>query len=253
MTIKNIQTVLRNIVDATSAETAWQHLLEAIQERGFPLAMYAFTRFRTANGMGDEGDHLVMSNYPTAFIKGFVLDQERYKVAPMAKWALENNGVRSWRLISENYHTFDDVQKEVVAFNLQHGMMAGLTLGFRPSRSHEKAGMGFALAPFDGDQDKADALWEAHGDDLSMISEVAHLRIMSLPLPRRVLTARQTEVLEWVGSGKSIADAAAIIGLTQRTVEKHLRLAREALGVQTTAQAIHKASVYNQIFTERPN
>ncbi|SFK34538.1 response regulator transcription factor [Celeribacter marinus] len=76
---------------------------------------------------------------------------------------------------------------------------------------------------------------------------------MSLPLPRRVLTARQTEVLEWVGSGKSIADAAAIIGLTQRTVEKHLRLAREALGVQTTAQAIHKASVYNQIFTERPN
>jgi LuxR family transcriptional regulator len=32
------------------------------------------------------------------------------------------------------------------------------------------------------------------------------------------------------------------------TVEKHLRGARDALGVETTAQAVRKASVLNQIF-----
>ncbi|MFV0358632.1 MAG: LuxR family transcriptional regulator, partial [Tropicimonas sp.] len=36
--------------------------------------------------------------------------------------------------------------------------------------------------------------------------------------------------------------------LTPATIEKHLRLAREALDVMTTAQAVLKASFLNQIF-----
>ena len=64
----------------------------------------------------------------------------------------------------------------------------------------------------------------------------------------RKLTGRQREALEWVGEGKTTQDIATIMGLTQATVEKHLRLAREALGVETTAQAVLKASYQNQIF-----
>ena len=48
--------------------------------------------------------------------------------------------------------------------------------------------------------------------------------------------------------GKTTQDAAEIMGLTPATVEKHLRLAREALDVETTAQAVLKASFQNQIF-----
>ena len=54
--------------------------------------------------------------------------------------------------------------------------------------------------------------------------------------------------MEWVGDGKTMADIAEIMGLTQATIEKHLRLAREALNVETTAQAVLKASFQNQIF-----
>jgi len=36
--------------------------------------------------------------------------------------------------------------------------------------------------------------------------------------------------------------------LTPATVEKHLRLAREALDVETTAQAVLKAAFYNKMF-----
>ena len=39
-----------------------------------------------------------------------------------------------------------------------------------------------------------------------------------------------------------------LMGLTAATVEKHLRNAREALDVGTTAQALMKASLSNQIF-----
>jgi LuxR family transcriptional regulator len=38
------------------------------------------------------------------------------------------------------------------------------------------------------------------------------------------------------------------MGLTPATIEKHLRLARDALEVETTAQAVLKASMQNQIF-----
>ena len=38
------------------------------------------------------------------------------------------------------------------------------------------------------------------------------------------------------------------MGLTAATVEKHLRLARESMGVETTAQAVLKAAFTNQMF-----
>ena len=41
---------------------------------------------------------------------------------------------------------------------------------------------------------------------------------------------------------------AVLMGLTPATIEKHLRLAREALSVETTAQAVLKASFQNQMF-----
>ena len=42
------------------------------------------------------------------------------------------------------------------------------------------------------------------------------------------------------------------MGLTSATVEKYLRLAREALDVDTTAQAVLKASFQNQIYVLAP-
>jgi LuxR family transcriptional regulator len=77
-----------------------------------------------------------------------------------------------------------------------------------------------------------------------------HLRVTTLPYTpaKRALTDRQREVLEWVSQGKTTQDIATILALTPATVEKHLRLARAALGAETTAQAVLKASFFNQIF-----
>lgn len=58
------------------------------------------------------------------------------------------------------------------------------------------------------------------------------------------LSGREREVLQWVASGRRQADIAAILGLSQRTVENHLRRARLRLGVATTAQAI-RAAIHN--------
>ncbi len=46
------------------------------------------------------------------------------------------------------------------------------------------------------------------------------------------------EVLDVVGNGKTGQNIAILMGLSAATVEKHLRLAREALDVESTAQAV---------------
>ena len=55
------------------------------------------------------------------------------------------------------------------------------------------------------------------------------------------LSARELEVLQWIASGQRVADVAETLGLSERTVENHLRRIRQRLQVKTTAQAIGAA------------
>ncbi|MCO1948128.1 LuxR C-terminal-related transcriptional regulator [Pseudomonas aeruginosa] len=54
----------------------------------------------------------------------------------------------------------------------------------------------------------------------------------------RKLSEREREVLAWTAAGKRQADIAATLGLSELTVENHLRSARRRLGVATTAKAV---------------
>ena len=88
-----------------------------------------------------------------------------------------------------------------------------------------------------------------HGEEIIVANNVMHLKLLTLPYSgQRHLTKRQREVLQWVGDGKTTQDIALLLELTPATIEKHLRLAREALEVETTAQAVLKAAFYNQMF-----
>lgn len=55
------------------------------------------------------------------------------------------------------------------------------------------------------------------------------------------LSEREREVLAWTAAGRRQADIAATLGLSERTVENHLRRIRRRLGVATTAQAVRVA------------
>lgn len=57
----------------------------------------------------------------------------------------------------------------------------------------------------------------------------------------RSLSDREREVLAWVAAGRRHADIAATLGLSDRTIENHLRRIRKRLGVATTSQAVQVA------------
>ncbi|MDR6233373.1 PA1136 family autoinducer-binding transcriptional regulator [Pseudomonas oryzihabitans] len=65
-------------------------------------------------------------------------------------------------------------------------------------------------------------------------------RLRSLPtapLPQ-ALSEREREVLQWVALGRQQADIAVILAIAEKTVEHHLRAARQRLGAASTAHAI---------------
>lgn len=81
---------------------------------------------------------------------------------------------------------------------------------------------------------------------LAMIGESAFRAARRLletfaPAEIEALSHREWEVLAWTAAGRRQLEIAATLGLSQRTIENHLRRIRKRLGVATTAQAIRVA------------
>lgn len=90
------------------------------------------------------------------------------------------------------------------------------------------------------------------GLGLSIVATAAFFtarRLLEAPVSEvlKNLSRREREVLAWILAGRRQADIAATLGLSERTVENHLRLARRRLGVATTAQAVKLAIRTGQI------
>lgn len=240
---------LRNLTSTTSIEDAWSLLQQQMAQFGFDRLLYASTRFRTdqsAVARGDVEDALILTNHPADYMAEFI-GNGLYLHAPNVKWVMRNTGAVSWRETSGAAHLSTE-QATLAALNARFGLTAGYTLSF-PEVSTRAAG-GIGLSSSHLCQDQIDALWAQQGALIEVLATVAHLKINDLPYQgrRRVLTDRQRQTLELVADGKTAQDIAVLTGLTAATVEKHLRLARETLDAETTAQAILKAAIQNQFF-----
>ncbi|SFE78445.1 helix-turn-helix transcriptional regulator [Roseivivax sediminis] len=238
------------LTNANSIETLWAMHCTRMAEYGFDRLLYGFTRFRTPTSLGDPNDFLMLTNHDQSYTDVFV-GKRLYHHAPMVRWALENDGACSWRVLRQmvDSGTLTADEKRVLDFNLAQGVKAGYSISFRSVSSRAKGAIALTAKP-EMSQAEVDTLWAESGEDIVLMNNLVHLKILTLPYtpPNQALTKRQREALEWVGDGKTMADIAQIMGLTQATVEKHLRLAREALNVDTTAQAVLKAAFQNQMF-----
>ncbi len=239
---------IERIIAAQTIEDLWAIHCKRMAEFGFDRLLYGFTRFRTSTSLGNAEDFLILTNHEDAYMRPF-MNNAMYLQAPTVRWALENSGTMSWGWIDKNPHVLSEAEKRVVELNRKHGIRAGYTISFKDVAIRSKGAIGL-IARSDISQAKVDALWAREGREITAMNNIAHLRITSLPYSanRKMLTQRQREVLEWVGQGKTTQDIATIMGLTIATIEKHLRLARDALDVDSTAQAVLKASFQNQIF-----
>ena len=238
------------VCGARSLEELWHAHVAQMAEFEFDRLIYGYTRYKTETSLGDPDDFVILSNHSSEYLNGF-LHKGLYSSAPMLRWALENEGAGSWRLIQKMFEEgkLGPESERVVEFNKKMNMQAGYTVSFYSTSARFKGAISLG-ARCDLSQDDVEAIWQDHGEEIVLMNNVVHLKILTLPYapPNRGLTKRQKEALQWVGDGKTTQDIALLMGLTPATVEKHLRLARDALAVETTAQAVLKAALQNQMY-----
>ncbi|SHE55011.1 LuxR family transcriptional regulator [Loktanella atrilutea] len=245
--------LVAHLAALTGAETdqlLWQGHCAAMRSYGFDHLLYGCTRYRNRASLGDPLDWTVLTTYPDGFMRDYV-GLGHIHHAPMIHWALNHPGEHiSWQTIRDRVarDAMSPREMEVLAFNQRFGITAGVTISFHTTSDRTAAAIALVGGP-DRTQAEVDAIWNVHQTELLILNNVMHLKLMTLPQSGcRPLTQRQLEVLQWAGDGKTTQDIATLLGLTVATVEKHLRLARSALGVETTAQAVLKAAFTNQMF-----
>ena len=107
----------------------------------------------------------------------------------------------------------------------------------------EAAGDGAALLLQGGERIDASAHTKLA---LALVGQAAFLaarKLLEMPVEEAMtaLSDREREVLAWTAAGRRQTEIAETLGLSERTVENHLRRVRRRLGVATTAQAVRVA------------
>lgn len=242
---------LQPYLAARSVEEVWEYHTAHMAGYGFDRMLYAYTCFQASYRFSDPDDALILTNHHPDYIDAYI-GNGLFRDAPMTNWVAQNTGAISWRHINAQ-PARSRGETAVRALNRRFNVSAGYTISFPIAIKHAVAGIGLVARP-GLTQDDVDAIWRDQGDIIEIINHVAHLAITRLPATGqcRLLTRRQSEVLELVADGKSVQDIALLLGRKPATVDKHLRGARESLRVETTAQAVRKASVLNQIFIIDP-
>lgn len=244
---------LVQIAEADTAETAWDLAVAYFTGLGLSRVNYGFTRFRSLRTIGDPDDVLFLTNggdaYRAAYFRsGF------FATTPAFRWAQANSGATTWTRFQQAYDRGDLAPEEALAIerNRAAGVIAGISVSFPETSSRAKGALGLTAEPTMSHAD-VDALFAQNHAEILAVAHMMHLKLIQLPFSnqRRPLTQRQREALEWVADGKTTQDVAMLMQVSAAMIEKHLRLARETLCVDTTAQAIAKAALMNLIFNQQ--
>jgi DNA-binding CsgD family transcriptional regulator len=250
----SILALLNRIAASSSIDEAWERGTGYFANLGFGRANYGFTRFKHLKTIGDPEDALFLTTCDAEYVKRY-FQGGFYAKTPVFRWAEHNSGACTWSWVKEAFEAgrLSPEEADAVRQNAMMGIVAGISVSFPEVSSRSKGALGL-IADAGITAAQVDEIFAARKDEILAVANMLHLTIVHLPqLSRhRALSPRQREALEWVADGKTTQDVALLMGVSPAMVEKHLRLAREALAVETTAQAVAKGALLNMIFQRMP-
>lgn len=250
----DIAGLIVRIAEAQGVDAVWSLATERFRSLGFSRVNYGYTRFLQGGGIGNPADAMFLTtaspDYATRYFAGGF-----YARTPAFKWAQVNTGACTWKWVREAMEAGKLTPDELNALrqNATMGVRAGITISFPEASARAKGAMGLIADP-DLTEADVELIFAAQGIALQAVAQVMHLKLVQMPFNarKRALTTRQREVLEWVAGGKTAQDVATVMSISLAMVEKHLKLAREALDADTTVQAVAKATLLNLIFQPQP-
>ena len=243
--------ILNAIMNAETLDSAWLKLCEAMASYKFTRLMYGRSHFTLGQNLGDEADYMVLSNHDPEYFD-FFIRSGLFKRSPFFVWSFDNTGFVSWSKLGTLPKNVLTNAGKLLEANSRFDVTAGYTASFTNALRGQKS-VASICAHRGMTQNEVDFIWHSHQQDLEAIWKVFDLKARSLPFPSNgsKLTPKQREILSWIARGKTGPEISIILGITLSTVEKHLKAARDGLGVVTTAQAITKLSFMNQLHLDQ--
>ena len=241
--------LLNQIAQAASVDLVWDLSLGYFHGLGFARVDCGLSRYCTIDFFGDPEDALFLCSNSPKYIQLYFGDGG-YANGPLHPWILQNVGACTWRWVQDEYDAgkLSAAGADLIRANFSMGIVAGISISFSESTARVKGALGLN-ADIGMTHDDVDRIWATDGAQIMAVANMMNLKIAQLPLitRRRALTNRQREALEWAADGKTVQDAAILMRVSVSTVEKHLRLARDAMDVGTTAQAVAIGGLLNAI------
>ena len=240
------------ILSARSVEDAWAIFVRRLGEYGFPHLQYFGHRILRARDEQLILDVIELSSLPEPLTQE--LSRENLaRHLPMIRWITRNHGSQSWSWMRQRMESgrLGAAERRAYQIFIRHGHGAGMAISLSDRVPRVRSGM-LLTGRLGMTQSRIDALWKTARHDIELLSGVLHQRLANLPFrnPDQILTLRQREALELTGLGFTTLEIAARLDITQATVEKHLRLARQSLGARNTAHAVLLAMSCRQIFVD---
>lgn len=225
---------LTDLVDLSAqpaAEAPLAEFLDGLCDRfGLDYAAYAGTN-------PVSGAVHAYVNYPEPW-KAHYIEHGLHRVDPTLLVARRSIAPVDWRRL-ENEAGYDAVFGVARDFGVSE---RGITIPVRGPYGDT----GMLSVTSDVPEAAWDGLMARSLGDLQAVAVHIHDAVMRSDLLSRSLrhpqlSTREREVLQWAAAGKSQADVADILSISQRTVEVHLGSARAKLYALTTAQAVGRA------------
>lgn len=183
------------------------------------------------------------ANYPLAW-KSYYEENNLQLIDPTLRHARRSIAPVNWERLADD-HNFTRVFADAHEFGIsQHGITVPVRgpygdIGLVSLTRRDTAdGWRRHLSQIIGDLQST----AVNLHDITMQSDT-----LARALRRPQLSGREREILQWIAVGKTQGDVADILSISSRTVEVHLRSAREKLWSMTTAQAVGRAIGYGFI------
>ncbi|MBP2315555.1 helix-turn-helix transcriptional regulator [Azospirillum soli] len=188
------------------------------------------------------------------FVAGYAAER-LYEVDPVAHAAKTLNVASSWsELVGKGRRSAAEAEhgagaERVMGFALDHGYKNGLTIPFHGVSEtgapiSSLTTLFWSEAPAEFDHLIATSRFSLHTFSLYCNDKVAKIRGCENTLANDALpslTNRERDCLSWSAQGKTSAEVSIIMGISENTVNFHLKNAMRKLSVHTKSHAVARA------------
>jgi DNA-binding CsgD family transcriptional regulator len=217
-----------------NTEEYFTALFPKIQEL-FPFE-FATALLGNQNNNGIVMIHGVNISFPDQWLQEYMA-KNYLQVDAVIRENFTTYEVQNWSVSRKRLYR----RKEITSLGMDFGMRECYTHGIRPSAIGNNGSM-FCFA---GPAMKYDKRTRAI---LELVTPHLHLALSHTFSKKQaehkgsVLSARETEVLEWLKHGKSSWDISVILGISERTVNFHVYNVTQKLGATNRPQAVAVAT-----------